>query len=150
MAVDPVANIIECLHGRGFDPRRVGPDSWEARCPADRSMDHALAISRNEHNHVVLECRSPHKCTYSRIIAALALPNDRVYAETPRSLIDRLRRTPIWTESSGSAMGNEDLAGAASHEGLPGDSPGGPGSTSTAPPPPKPVAPYQHHFRPAL
>ena len=58
MVRDGVANIVDRLQECGFDPRKVGHDSWEARCPAHRSMDHALSITRNEFNHVVLECRS--------------------------------------------------------------------------------------------
>ena len=29
------------LEERGFDPRRVGSDAWEVRCPAHRSADRA-------------------------------------------------------------------------------------------------------------
>jgi hypothetical protein len=82
MARDGVANIVDELRGRGFDPRRVGPNSWEARCPAHRSVDHALAISRNEFNHVVLECRSPQNCL------TLAAPK-------------KLARAASWPKSAG-------------------------------------------------
>lgn len=95
MARDGVVNVVERLRDRGFDPRRVGDDSWVARCPARRSADHALAISRNEFNHVVLECRSADNCPYDRIIAALGFTNDHVYAETPDWLIGRWRRVQI-------------------------------------------------------
>ena len=44
MARDAVANVIVRLQELGFEPRRVGSDAWEARCPAHRSTDHALAI----------------------------------------------------------------------------------------------------------
>ena len=60
-----------------------------------RSADHALAITRNELNHVILECRGTQNCQYSRIIGALGLTNDRVYAETSDWLISRLSRVPI-------------------------------------------------------
>ena len=60
-----------------------------------RSVDHALAITRNEFNHVVLECRSAQNCQHSRIIGALGLTNDRIYAETPDQLISGLSRVPI-------------------------------------------------------
>ena len=58
MVRDGVANMVIRLQESGFDPRKAGPDSWESRCPAHRSADCALSITRNEHNHVVLECRS--------------------------------------------------------------------------------------------
>ena len=70
MVRDGVANIVDRLRDGGFDPRKVGDDSWESRCPAHRSADHALAISRNELNHVVLACRSTTNCPHFRIIGA--------------------------------------------------------------------------------
>ena len=62
MVCDGVANVVIRLQQSGFDPRMVGPDSWESRCPAHRSAGWALSITRNEHNHVVLECRSTQNC----------------------------------------------------------------------------------------
>jgi hypothetical protein len=58
MVCDGVANVVNRLQESGFDPRKVGPDSWESRCQAQRGAERALSITRNEHNHVVLECRS--------------------------------------------------------------------------------------------
>jgi hypothetical protein len=58
MVCDAVANVVIRLQESGFDPHKVGPDSWESRCPAHRSAECARSITRNEHNHVVLECRS--------------------------------------------------------------------------------------------
>ena len=72
MARDGVANIVIRLQEHGFDPRRVGRDAWEARCPAHRSLDHALAITRIEFDHVVLECRSGLNCSHARIIGRSA------------------------------------------------------------------------------
>ena len=73
------------LHSRGFDPRRVGHDAWKARCPVHRGIDHALAITRNEFSHVVLECRSTQNCQHSRIVSALGLTNNHVYGKPPMS-----------------------------------------------------------------
>src|SRR5271154_1225858 len=95
MVRDGVANMVIRLQESGFDPRKVGPDSWESRCPAHRSADRALSITRNEFNHVLLECRSTENCQYIRIIRAVGFTNDHVYAETPDWLINRLGRTPI-------------------------------------------------------
>ena len=58
MARDPVANMVDRLRERGCEPRRVGEDAWEALCPAHRSTDHALAITRDSFNQVELVCRS--------------------------------------------------------------------------------------------
>jgi hypothetical protein len=95
MVWDGVANVVIRLQECGFDPRKVGPDSWESRCPAHRSAEWALSITRNEHNHVLLECRSRQNCQDARIIGALGLKNEHVYAETPDWLISRLARVPI-------------------------------------------------------
>jgi hypothetical protein len=110
MARDGVTNIVIRLQEHGFDPRRVGSDAWEARCPAHRSLDHALAISRNEFDHVVLECRSNLNCTHTRIIGALGFTNDHLYAETPEWLITRLDRMQIQPTPLESA--SADRAGA--------------------------------------
>jgi hypothetical protein len=58
MVCDGVANVVIRLQESAYDPRKVGPDSWESRCPAQTSAEWALSITRNEHNHVLLECRS--------------------------------------------------------------------------------------------
>ena len=80
-----------------LDPRRVGEDLWEARCPVHRGPDHALAVSRNEFNHVLLECRAAERCRYARIVNALGFTNDLLYEDTPDWLISRLKRVPIQT-----------------------------------------------------
>ena len=96
MVRDSVANIVEKLREHGFDPRRVGSDSWEAQYPAHRSADHALAVTRDQFNHLAFECRSTYNCEHIRIVrAVLGMTNDQVYAETPDLLIKRLGRFPI-------------------------------------------------------
>jgi hypothetical protein len=90
MARDGVVNVVTRLTNCGYDPRKVGDDAWESRCPAHRSADHALAITRGPFDHVVLECRSARKCAHTRIISALGLTNEHVYAETPEAWIRRL------------------------------------------------------------
>ena len=87
MVRDSVVNMVDRLKDRGFDPRRVGADSWEARCPGHRSADHALAVTRDDLSHVALECRSVEHCHFSRIIRALGFTNDLVYQETPDWLV---------------------------------------------------------------
>jgi hypothetical protein len=119
MVCDGVANIVIRLQESGFDPRKVGPDSWESRCPAHRSAECALSITRNEHNHVLLECRSTKNCQDARIIGALGLTNDRVYAETPDWLISRLARVPIQPASIASPDATDSNAAGASTVGGP-------------------------------
>jgi hypothetical protein len=95
MVRDGVANVADRLRERAFDPRKVGYDAWESRCPVHRSLDHDLSITRNEFNHVVLECRGAENCQHTSIIRALGMTSDHLYAETPDWLISRLRRTPV-------------------------------------------------------
>ena len=73
MVCDGIANVVIELQESGFDPRRVGPDSWESRCPAHRSAEWALSITRNEHNHVLLKCRSTQNCQDARSSARSVL-----------------------------------------------------------------------------
>jgi hypothetical protein len=119
MVRDGVANVVIRLQESGFDPRKIGPDSWESRCPAHRSADCALSIARNEHNHVVLECRSTQNCQHIRIIGALGFTNDHLYAETPEWLIGRLNRAPIQpasfasTRTTGNNGAGEGASGSA-------------------------------------
>ena len=98
MVRDGVANIVRRLYECGFEPRRVGGDAWRSRCPAHRGCEHALSITRNEFNHVVLACRSTFNCTHINIIRALGFTNDHLYAETPDWSIKLLRLAPIESE----------------------------------------------------
>jgi hypothetical protein len=95
MIRDGVANVINALRKAGFAPHKVGPDAWQARCPAHKGLDATLGVTRNEFNHVVLECNSAQKCQYIPIIKSLGLSNDAVYAETPDWLIRDLGHEPI-------------------------------------------------------
>ena len=95
MVRDAVANVVDALQQAGFGPRKVGHDSWLARCPAHKGVDLSLAITRNEFNHVLLECKSPQNCEFVPIIKALGLTNNGVYAETPDWLIANLSRVEV-------------------------------------------------------
>ncbi len=107
MARDAVANVVMKLSQRGFDPRRLGPDSWESRCPAHRGKEYAVAISLHEQGLVVLNCRSK-RCPASDILRALDLSAVRLYANTPnwvlRKLAERPIVPPIYVESPESAV----------------------------------------------
>ena len=124
MVCDGVANVVIRLQESGFDPRKVGPDSWESRCPAHRSAECALSITRNENNHVLLKCRSTRNCQDARIFGALGLTNDHVYAETPDWLISRLRRVPIQPASYAIPDATDSNAAGASAVGGPEGSDG--------------------------
>ena len=131
MARDAVANVVMRLMNCGYEPRKVGDDAWESRCPAHRSVDHALAISRNAFDHVILECRSNHNCTHSRIVTALGLTNEHVYAETPEGWIRRLGLVPVQSaapsvtgpsrEVDGGAGAGEMASGSAGSETVPAE-----------------------------
>ena len=93
MVRDMVANFVYRLLERGFDPRRVGPDAWESRCPGHNSTDHALSITRDAVYGVNLHCRSSHNCRYGLIRRALVLIGpDR---ETPEEVLRRLSAMEI-------------------------------------------------------
>ena len=58
MASDPLANLIDRLRGRGYQPRRVGRDVWEARCPGHGGKDHALEVGRGPDGKLQVTCRA--------------------------------------------------------------------------------------------
>jgi hypothetical protein len=95
MPRDGVANLVCEFNRRGFPLRRVGPHSWQTRCPVHRNPDHSLAISRNELNHVILECRGTPSCDYMQIIRAIGFTNDQVFAETHDWLLKWVGGIPI-------------------------------------------------------
>jgi hypothetical protein len=66
MVRDGVANLVSRLRERECDPRKVGHDAWVSRCPAHRSLDRALSVTRNEFNHVALRCRSAENCDHTQ------------------------------------------------------------------------------------
>jgi hypothetical protein len=108
MGRDGVANIVHELQKRGFDPRRVGADSWVSRCPAHGGADHTLSITRDETNKVQLECRSTERCLFGRIIGAVRLGYDTLYYEIPDSVIRELGAMPIETALPEGAQGREE------------------------------------------
>jgi hypothetical protein len=116
MVRDGVANIVGRLRECGFEPRKVGHDAWESRCPAHRSLDHTLSITRNEFNHVVLTCRSVQNCTHLKIIRAVGFTNDQLYAETPDWLIGRLRRIAVEPEERADIIEEHREIGETSNE----------------------------------
>jgi hypothetical protein len=95
---DGVANMVERLWQRGFEPRKVADDAWESRCPAHGGLERDLSITRNEFNHVVLECRGARHCQHTQIVRSVGFTNDLLYAETSDWLIGRLKREPIKRE----------------------------------------------------
>jgi hypothetical protein len=95
MPSDPLANMIERLRGRGWQPRKVGQDRWESRCPGHASADHALALGRTADGKLDVKCRSIERCSLSRIVKKLDLKLDRLFGETPPTLIRRLREMEL-------------------------------------------------------
>ena len=104
MVRDSVTNLVVRLQDCGFDPRKIGDNAWEARCPAHGSSDYALSITRGERGHVSLECRGSQRCPYIQIIAALGFTNDDAYAETPEWMIERVEQAAIHPASFESAV----------------------------------------------
>ncbi len=72
MSHDPIEAVLAALERRGFDPRTVGADSWDSRCPAHDGERRNLSIKRGEDGRVLLHCNA-HDCDYGDIMAALSL-----------------------------------------------------------------------------
>ena len=56
MSHDPVADVIAKLESRGFDPRALGNDSWESRCPVHAGSRRNLSIKRGDDGRALLHC----------------------------------------------------------------------------------------------
>ncbi len=95
MPNDPLANMIERLRGRGWQPRKVGHDAWESKCPGHESRDHALALRRTADGKLDVKCRSVEQCSLSRIVKRLDIRIDNLFHETKPALIRRLRESAI-------------------------------------------------------
>ena len=121
MASDPLANMVERLRGRGCQPRKVGRDLWESKCPGHGSADHALAVAQGADGKLEVTCRSIESCSLSRIVKKLDLKLDRLFTETQPALIRRLREleiqpsiyqppdavVPVIVDSTGTESANE-------------------------------------------
>ncbi len=55
MVRDGVANIVFRLQELGFEPRKVGVDSWESRCPAHRAPN---GRSPSPEMNTIMSCSS--------------------------------------------------------------------------------------------
>jgi hypothetical protein len=93
MARDAVASVVATLRSHGFDPRKVGRSSWEARCPGHKSAGRALAIRRGPGNRAVLKCRSPEDCPPARILDLLGLAHDSLVNETTEPMTTDVNAT---------------------------------------------------------
>ncbi len=134
MARDMVANFVYRLLERGFDPRRVGPDAWESRCPGHNSSDHALSITHDVVYGVNLHCRTSHNCRYGLIRRALVLIGpDR---ETPEEVLRRLSAMEIEPSSFHASDAGENQSAASS------SLPQAAGSAALPPPPVENAMPH--------
>ena len=95
MQNDPLANMIERLRGRGWQPRKVGHDAWESNCPGHGGRDHALALRRTADGKLDVKCRSVEQCSLSRIVKRLDTRIDNLFHETKPALIRKLREEEI-------------------------------------------------------
>ena len=95
MAIDPLANMVDRLRSSGFQPRKVGHDAWESRCPGHGSVDHALLLGRGRDGKLVLQCRSAQNCSFSAILKKLNIKLRHLNRDTNESVIRRLRAMEI-------------------------------------------------------
>ena len=95
MAIDPLANIVDRLRSSGFQPRKVGDDAWESRCPGHGSSDLALFLGRGRDGKLVLQCRSTRNCSFSAILKKLIIKLRRLNRDTHESVIRRLRAMEV-------------------------------------------------------
>ena len=95
MAIDPLANIVDRLRSCGFQPRKVGDDAWELRCPGHGGNELALFLGRDRDGKLVLQCRSTQKCSFSSVLKKLNLKLRHLNRDTSESVIRRLRAMEV-------------------------------------------------------
>jgi hypothetical protein len=95
MAINPLANIVDRLRSSGFQPRKIGDDEWESRCPGHGSSDHALFLGRGQDGKLVLQCRSTQNCSFSAILNKLNIKLRHLNRDTHESVIRRLRAMEV-------------------------------------------------------
>jgi hypothetical protein len=95
MAIDPLANIVDRLRSSGFQPRKVGDDAWESRCPRHGSNYHALFLGRGRDGKLVLQCRGEQNCSFSAILKKLNIKLRHLNRDTSDSVIRRLRAMEV-------------------------------------------------------
>lgn len=77
---DPVVNLLSRLASVRCDPRPVGHDSWESRCPAHGGTRHNLSITRGEDGRALVCCHHNPGCDVAAITAALSLESKDLFA----------------------------------------------------------------------
>ena len=93
MASDPLANMVERSAG-GCQPRKVGHDLWESKCPGHGDADHALALAQ------VPTASSKSSAGASRIVhfrvsSRNSIRLDRLFTDTQPLSIHRLQAMEI-------------------------------------------------------
>ncbi len=91
MYSNPLFNVVHRLRQIGCDPHRVGPDVWEAHCPACRAQGRTLVLTRAS----PVACGSGKGCYEERILAAMGLGRGQAYDPTPRTVSEEISAMPI-------------------------------------------------------
>jgi hypothetical protein len=94
-ANNPLANIVDRLRSSGFQPRKVGDDAWESRCPGHGASDLALFLSRGRDGKLVLQCRGEQNCSFSAILKKLNIKLRHLNRDMHESVIRRLRAMEV-------------------------------------------------------
>jgi putative DNA primase/helicase len=74
---DPVTRVVEVLARDGYDPRKIGPDRYESRCPLHRGRRRNLSICQGDDGRVLIHCHhvddNGHSCSVEEIVQAIGL-----------------------------------------------------------------------------
>jgi hypothetical protein len=90
-----LANIVDRLRSSEFQPRKIGDDAWESRCPRHGSSDHALFLGRGRDGKLVLQCRGEQNCSFSAVLKKLNFKLRHLNRDTRESVIRRLRSMEV-------------------------------------------------------
>lgn len=74
---EPTQVVLGRLGQRGFNPRSIGPDSWEGRCPAHDGSRHNLSIKTGDDGRCLIHCHHVDErgvnCPTDAILSAIGL-----------------------------------------------------------------------------
>ena len=65
--------MVERFRKAGWEPRQLGHNAWESRCPGRSSVEHALHFGRDRNGKLVMQCQSPENCTFTANLNTLIL-----------------------------------------------------------------------------
>jgi putative DNA primase/helicase len=92
----PIDRVLHALEGGGYDPRSVGSQKWEAKCPCHKGSRRNLSITATSDGTVLIRCHhvddSGQNCPNGAILAELGLTLGDLFTGPPKKTSARKDR----------------------------------------------------------